>query len=121
MKLEILLATFGNMKDLFLLLAIICFVSLLGTVVYYLIAWSEDADEKTLKTCKSVLKIFLPLTVLLSFVCCLPSVEDLWKVRLGLLKLELANPANVQKGAEEISRIAKKLECKYLGCEEEKK
>jgi hypothetical protein len=51
----------------------------------------------------------------------IPDVNDLWRARIALVKLELASPENVQKGTEEIARIARRLECKYLGCEEEKK
>jgi hypothetical protein len=46
---------------------------------------------------------------------------NLWEVRIGLIKLELASPQNVQASVEEITRIGKKLECKYLGCDESKK
>lgn len=45
----------------------------------------------------------------------IPGPENLWELRLSLVKLELSSPENVQKGTEEISRIAKALECKHLG------
>jgi hypothetical protein len=51
----------------------------------------------------------------------IPSVDDLWKVRIGLIKLELASPENLKGAAEVIERIGRKLECKYIGCDEEKK
>ncbi len=53
-------------------------------------------------------------------VACLPSANDLWRARIALLKYEIAAPENVKSGAAEIERIARKLECKYLGCDEKK-
>lgn len=63
--------------------------------------------------------------LILFFVVCLcfsllPSTEDIWKVRIGLIKFQLASPENIKKGTDEIAVIAKKLECKYLGCEDSK-
>ena len=66
------------------------------------------------KTFTIILIIFLPLTLI-------PNTDTLWKARIGLIKLSLASPENITKGTEEIGRIAKKLECKYIGCQEEKK
>lgn len=52
----------------------------------------------------------------------MPKAEDLWSLRIALLKFHVAKPEHIEKGAAEISRIAKKLECKYLGgCEGEEK
>ena len=53
----------------------------------------------------------------------IPSVDDLWRVRIGMIKLHLASQENLEKGAEVIERIGHKLECKYIGgkgCEERK-
>jgi hypothetical protein len=54
-----------------------------------------------------------------SFLCfavlaAVPTVDDLWRVRIGLLKLEVASPANMQSAQEHIEVIVKGLECKYL-------
>lgn len=52
-----------------------------------------------------------------AFFAALPSIDDIWRVRISLVKLQLASPNNIEKGTEAIERIAKKLECKYLGCD----
>lgn len=89
-------------------------------------SYHRDKDQQEVETAERLGPLFflyarrfgvvlLPLV----FIACLPSIEDMWKIRLALLKYNLASPENVTKGSEEISRIAKKLECKYLGgCEE---
>jgi hypothetical protein len=52
---------------------------------------------------------------------CVPTVDDVWKTRIALVKYHLAAPENVQAATETIERLGKKLECKYLGgCEETK-
>lgn len=66
-----------------------------------------------LKLAGATFLVVLPITIM-------PTVDDLWKVRIGLIKLNLASPENIQKGADVIERIGKKLECKYVGCEEAK-
>ena len=48
------------------------------------------------------------------------SPEDLFKIRVSLIKYELIKPENINKGLNHIDRIVKKLECKYLGCEKDK-
>lgn len=62
------------------------------------------------------------LSILLISLCVLsvPTVDTLWKVRIGLIKLSLASPTNIEKGSEVIERIGHKLECKYLGCKDDK-
>jgi hypothetical protein len=48
----------------------------------------------------------------------MPTIDTLWKVRIGLIKYEMASHENITQGVETLERIGKKLECKYLGCEE---
>lgn len=61
-----------------------------------------------------------PWAILLICLSIIPHPEQLWKVRISLIKYQLASPENIQQGAAAITEIAKKLECKYLGCEEKK-
>jgi hypothetical protein len=59
--------------------------------------------------------------VVCAVLACMPSIDDLWKTRIALIKFHLASPENVEKATDEIARIGKKLECKYLGgCEDAK-
>lgn len=63
------------------------------------------------------MKIFLPLSILIAL---LPTPEQMWKIRLAIVKFELASPENVSKGVDAIERIAHALECKYLKCDDKK-
>lgn len=47
----------------------------------------------------------------------IPSVDEVYKIRISLIKYELSSPENVVKATATIERIGEKLECKYLGCE----
>ena len=53
-----------------------------------------------------------------------PSINDVWLMRIALIKYQLASPENISKATDEITRIGHLLECKYIGCndkEEQKK
>lgn len=117
MKLEILLAAFENiscgMKVVFGLITILSLF--IGFFLY------EDGSSNEKKTGKKLLIISLISLILCTFFIAVPSIDDVWKVRIGLIKLELANKENISKATETIERIGAKLECKYLGCKEEKK
>jgi hypothetical protein len=76
-------------------------------------------DDFAKKYLAQAYRILIPAFISLLIVC-IPSVEDVWKVRIGLVKLQLASPENIQKSTEVIERLGKKLECKYLGCEDKK-
>lgn len=66
-----------------------------------------------------------------SVICCLitgpfyaiPDMEDLWHVRINMLKFHMASPSNVEafakNGMPHIERVAKKIECRFLGCPEQ--
>lgn len=73
-----------------------------------------------IKTIKPFVIKYVIAILFFGAIACVPSVDDLWRVRIGLIKLQLASPENIQKGADVIERVAKKLECKYVGCEEKK-
>jgi hypothetical protein len=105
---ELILALFVNLQCL---AGITAFV----WVVYRgitLMQFSTSAVEIAKVAGKREFKYWIALGLIAS----IPGVGDLWRVRIGLLKYQMASPENVQKGVEEIGRIAEKLECKYLGC-----
>ena len=66
-------------------------------------------------------------------ICCLitgpfyslPDMEDLWHVRINMLKFHMASPSNVEafakNGMPHIERVAKKIECRFLGCPDAEK
>lgn len=62
-----------------------------------------------------------PVALIFLLIAVTPTVNDIWRIRIGLIKLELSSPENINKASDEIQRIGEKLECKYLGCDKEKK
>ena len=119
MKFELFLAYMEHLTCVALIFLIAYAIAWIVCLINKLIAYPEveiiKADafyDKMMKT--------LPLGFCLIFLVMTPSINDLYKIRLGLLKYELTSPENVSKGTAEIQRIAHKLECKYLGCNEKK-
>lgn len=112
MKLELALAFLNNIKTL---LGIATF--LVSTVMFIAIAssWMNKQDLPF-----KIKKRYVAIYVIILCVLCIPDLNELWKVRISLIKLELSSPENIAKGVETIERIGTKLECKYLGCEEKK-
>jgi hypothetical protein len=117
---EILLACIENMHTAFVALFVISCVIFTGCFVCAC-AIADDSStcdtdkEEGYKVCRKISKYNIPLFLIMLFAMCLPNVDDLWKVRIGLLKLELVNKTNIEAGAAVIERIGKKLECKYIG------
>jgi hypothetical protein len=123
---ELLFISFEILSKVFLGTSIIFGVILTISLIYNGVSFIENKDykdrvaEKNLIMLKKTIKIatILPLFLILTN---LPNANDLFKVRLALIKYELASPKNVTKGVETIERVAKKLECKYIGgCEKKK-
>lgn len=113
MGLEILIALFENLR---LLAGVITLVG--GAVLFIggIVCVAEGVDKDMWRLYrKCVVGV-----IFASLIAVLPGVDDLWKVRIGLIKLQLSSPENIQKGADVIERLGKKLECKYLGCTENK-
>lgn len=125
-KLEFFLGMAYNLKWAFNIIAFISILGLTATTIAVCITHGEEKDGKP--TCgpterKMARKLWLLAAFFLLFSiipASVPDVNDLWKIRIGMIKLQLASPENVEKGAAEIIRIGKKLECRYLGCEEQK-
>lgn len=94
----------------------------LGVVVlgFCYICALYDNKENTLILKKS-LKIAIFFFIVCLSLALIPTMDQLFKIRIGLIKLELTNRENVQLSIDEIGRVAHKLECKYLGCKENEK
>lgn len=111
---EIVLAYANNLQVLFIVGAIAGLIT--AGVVAIASSGSADSyhheapDKDGLRFARRV----AALAGVLAILGAAPSVEDLWKVRLGLLKLDLASPANVQAAGGHIEVVVKALECKYL-------
>ena len=83
-------------------------------------SFSYDQNEYLYHTFKSKWKAPLVLGLMLLPFCLIPRPEDLLSLRISLIKYELSSPENIERGVETIEKIGKKLECKYLGCDEKK-
>jgi hypothetical protein len=122
----ILIALWSNLHVLAFVAALIASIAslVLGVV------WAMEADmarsfggKKEVANAATYRRLFKKAaiaTAIFAALTAIPDVNDLWRARIALVKLELASTENVQKGTEEIARIARRLECKYLGCKEEK-
>ena len=129
MKLEMLIVILSNIRSLCvgvsLISAIVFIVSLIAVNICETTCASYTDEEKTKSYNYREYMTWHALwargyrTSMIFFLIAIlpamsPSLDDLWKVRINLIKLELASPENVSKGVSEISRIAKELENKYL-------
>ena len=123
----ILVALWNNIHTLVFVVALVTGLAAIGLGV----AWAMNADSArspypdkgdaaAAATCKALFKRAVITAGICAVLAAIPDVNDLWRARIARIKLELASPENVQKGTEEIARIARRLECKHLGCEEEK-
>lgn len=120
MKLEIALAMVENLKQA---ACVALCIYAVGWFILALFKIDEYSDSQTQRNIKRItmLKKFAPYAFVLFVFTLLPDVNDIWKVRVGLIKLELTDKTNIQAGVEAIERIGKKLECKYIGgCEDKK-
>lgn len=121
MKTEILLAILQKVSQSAAVLVCLTFIILILAFVFYFVSMSRSfsEEERMNDSSLALVKISAVVLLIVSPFAAIPSVDDLWKVRIGLIKLQLASPENIQKGSEVIERIGKKLECKYLGCDED--
>lgn len=102
--------------------------AIIGTAAYLLsamLAAAERAADNAHDTgCQDFFKrvkrywVFLAI---LGIIGAIPSVDEVYKIRISLIKYELSSPENVVKATATIERIGEKLECKYLGCEKDEK
>lgn len=119
---ELLFGFASNIHNGFTFLYIITSIVLGLSLVAVCVCWTDGYSKDSEKAVSiRLLKWTFPVWLLVGMLASIPTIDDIWKVRIGVLKLQLASPQNIQKGAEEIARIGHRLECQYLGCEEEKK
>jgi len=114
---EILLSLVENLTCVALMGGGIFLVAAIFSTLASFSAYNLKEAEMYIKRVPKLFKIALILFLIGS----IPSVSDVWKVRIGLIKYNLASSENITKASSEIERIGKKLECKYLGgCKEGK-
>ena len=99
-------------------------IGLLFTVIsiFTIIAWvNMPSDDKDRGKVLATFRYCFPIAMVLILVGSIPTVDNLWKIRVGLIKFQLAAPENIKAGVETIERIGHKLECQYIGCKEDEK
>lgn len=112
MILELMLAWATTIHGIFCILAWAGVIAGVGAVVFYIIGGADSAEWKAGVPRFKQLAVFTFVTMMLTTI---PTIDDLWKVRVGLLKLELSSPENVKAAGGHLEEIVKALECKHLG------
>lgn len=109
MKLELALALYQYAQNLLAGTALV-----LVALAFWLVDELDKKRIKYAKYCGVLALVFASLALL-------PGIEDLYKMRIALIKYEISSPENVKGAVETIERIGAKLECKYFGCKDDKK
>ncbi len=117
MKLELILIFLQKLSCTAMVITLLYTV---GFVITLVVTSCDSYMEKELKEVKANFKKSLPFAIIALLVAFIPSPKEILKMRLSLIAIEPSSPENVEKGTAKIEEIAKKLECKYLGCAEEK-
>jgi hypothetical protein len=123
---EILLAFLFNFQGVcraIFIISLICLV-LIGAILLLVKCDPilDDFRKETKIGMKKICKICLWCGLLSLPISLIPNMDDIWKIRINLIKFELASPENIEKATGEITQVVKKLECKYLDlCEEPEK
>jgi len=83
--------------------------------------YADDCPKEVKLWLSHVRKLLILMWVTLIPLSLIPNSKQLFKTRINLLKFHIAAPENISKGVDEIQRVARKLECKYIGCEDDNK
>lgn len=112
---EFLLVVFENLKTSLCVVIIIYGLSIIFfTMIIDVFELEVGSANRALRLIKNVGIVIVCL--LPSFL--IPSSKQLWEARINLIKFNLASKENITQTTETIERIGKKLECKYLKCED---
>ncbi|MCP3684561.1 MAG: hypothetical protein GY861_17990 [bacterium] len=102
-------------NNLGLALFLLCMFMLLS-----FFTWAFEYERTSDKNLANrTLQITVPISFFIFFAALLPSHDRILAVKIARIKNEAVNKENVTKGVETLERIGKKLECKYLGCDDE--
>jgi hypothetical protein len=116
---EFTLAMMSNLKCLVILSAAVGGCAVFILTLLFVADFDCSREPFGVRANRVHLGRVLIVTVVCAIIGCIPDMNDMWKVRIGLIKYEMASPKNVNAAAEEIVRLGHKLECKYIGCEDE--
>jgi len=113
---EFLLGYLVNFKIVIILFLLLWIISIIGLCMAIDTSYDKESQDRNRAIRDRFVKKW-PFMLILALLTCFPGPDDLWKIRISLIKYQLASPENVKKASDEIIQIGKKLECKYLGCE----
>ena len=109
---EFLWAWFDNLTVFFFILGV---VAVVASGFGIAMANEENSSEREAALGRSLMAKFIPAAIVCIVLATIPGPESMWKVRVGLMKLELASPENVKAVGGHVEEIVKALECKHLG------
>jgi hypothetical protein len=120
-RLEFLLALHANLHEAAVGLTILTGLVTAGAILFYfLCAGDYDAARTQPKLAKAARWTGAGFLIF-GLLAAVPTVNDLWRVRLSLIAFEAASPENVVKAGAHLETIVEGLECKYLNrCKENK-
>jgi hypothetical protein len=116
--LEITLAMLNGLRIPAIIFGVLTFIAILTCI-------GAISDSDVHADTKATLRKALPFAVVFMLLCTLvfavPTPRTLLTYRITLIGYNLASQENLEKGAEHLINLTKKLECRYLDiCEEEK-
>ena len=114
MSLETYFLFAGSVKAIGCGIIVLSLISLLVLIICYFDCW-EKGKQPTLSKLIKVSISFLFIGALISI---MPTKKTFIESRLAVIKLSLMEEKNITKAVDKIDEIAKKLECKYLGCDD---
>jgi len=94
--LEILVASSAGLKTAFVVFEHALLLMILG---YTLFSVNEHRGDEKVIAKKFIIKLCVLFFLVLPFAL-MPRIEDVWKVRIALIKFELASPDNIKKGTD---------------------
>ena len=108
MILELMLAWWQGLHNVIVILACVGALAILIGIVGRFIM--SDGETFWVKPMGKVAVVSLGLMLLTT----IPTPDQLWEIRIALLKLDLSSPENVKAVGGRVDEIVKALECKHL-------
>lgn len=100
-----------------------CIITAIAAVMCLIPMICDSGGEDGERAGQFQKKLFIIFFICLP-ISLVPSPKRLFETRIGLLKYYAVSPENLrqfsEKGLPHIERIVKKIECKYLGCDDKK-
>lgn len=124
--LDFFLATLVNIKGVSGVFFWVAIIANIVTIIWFFCMLEENSvTDKDWEKWRRWKKLWIVVTLVLVPFKAIPNMEELWHVRINMLKFHAVSPSNVEafakNGMPHIERVAKKIECKFLGCPDDEK